>query len=332
MLRSSRRREAAWRERVQAYEEVDRSAPDARERLNAKFQEVFELVLPELDEYEQQLAEDVMRRLSGIQDVASFDAYCRSVIRRAEPIVLASPLQKVWRRLVNRHLRRPYFLLAARRAEDYLQLLKRHATPSPEPKLDLGCADGQVTQVFDSVLSDFIGLDIEVPSFHAGGVQLVKGDACALPFRSNSLALITCINVIEHVRTPQMLLKECARCLKIGGLLFIIVPNHRFFVEAHTLLPLISYLPSKMRDVLCRLLTNNDFEHHTALVSLEDLMGMATACGFEIVERGAFWSGNYLSGVLSLIYKGARGIMKLLKLHEKLPPSYYLVLRLGGDG
>ncbi|HEX59409.1 MAG TPA: class I SAM-dependent methyltransferase [Methanomicrobia archaeon] len=331
MPRSSRRREAAWRERVRAYEEVDRSAPDARERLNAKFQDVFELVLPELDEYERQLAEDVMRRLSGIQDVASFDAYCRSVIRRAEPIVLASPLQKAWRRLVNRHLRRPYFLLAARRAEDYLQLLKRHAAPSPEPKLDLGCADGQVTQVFDSVLSNFIGLDIEIPSFHAGSVQLVKGDACALPFRSNSLALITCINVIEHVRTPQMLLKECARCLKIGGLLFIIVPNHSLLRRSPHAAP--TYiLPSKMRDVLCRLLTNNSFEHHTALVSLEDLMEMATACGFEIVERGAFWSGNYLSGVPALIYKGARGIMKLLKLHEKLPPSHYLGLRLGGDG
>ena len=49
-----------------------------------------------------------------------------------------------------------------------------------------------------------------------------------LPLADNWADVITCLDVVEHVRRDQFLLKECARVLKPGGILMVTVPAHQF--------------------------------------------------------------------------------------------------------
>ncbi len=52
----------------------------------------------------------------------------------------------------------------------------------------------------------------------------VVGDACSLPFKDGSFDTVVCLEVMEHVASPERLLGELARVLKSGGTLFFSVP------------------------------------------------------------------------------------------------------------
>jgi ubiquinone/menaquinone biosynthesis C-methylase UbiE len=46
-----------------------------------------------------------------------------------------------------------------------------------------------------------------------------------LPFPDNSLHLITCRMVVEHLDQPQQAFAEVTRCLRPGGAFVVITPN-----------------------------------------------------------------------------------------------------------
>tara|TARA_R110000751_G_scaffold8688_4_gene33779 strand:+ start:3739 stop:4221 length:483 start_codon:yes stop_codon:yes gene_type:complete len=48
-----------------------------------------------------------------------------------------------------------------------------------------------------------------------------------IPYDDNSVDVIHCYHVLEHVDNPIFFLKECQRVLVIGGLMNICVPHHR---------------------------------------------------------------------------------------------------------
>jgi hypothetical protein len=54
------------------------------------------------------------------------------------------------------------------------------------------------------------------------------GDACALPFRSNSLSYVVASHVLEHVANPIAALAEWYRVLHPGGIIYLVLPDRRF--------------------------------------------------------------------------------------------------------
>ncbi|MBC8488891.1 MAG: methyltransferase domain-containing protein [Bacteroidetes bacterium] len=58
----------------------------------------------------------------------------------------------------------------------------------------------------------------------------VVGDACVMPFRDNSIDSIIMLEVIEHVLTPSLVIKECRRVLKNNG---IMIGSTRFICSQH---------------------------------------------------------------------------------------------------
>lgn len=57
-------------------------------------------------------------------------------------------------------------------------------------------------------------------------VNYMKGDAVSLGFTSATFDRVLCIEVIEHVIQPQLVLEEIARVLKPGGLAVIATPDY----------------------------------------------------------------------------------------------------------
>ncbi|MBU4209849.1 class I SAM-dependent methyltransferase, partial [Patescibacteria group bacterium] len=53
----------------------------------------------------------------------------------------------------------------------------------------------------------------------------ILSDLFKLPFKINSLDIVTAYDVLEHLRKPTKAIKECLRVIKSGGLLHIVVPN-----------------------------------------------------------------------------------------------------------
>lgn len=119
--------------------------------------------------------------------------------------------------------------------------------------LDIGCAYGYVTCLLNHLKYDSTGIDISKYALKLGEkVNRVRGDAEDLPFKSDSVDIITCFDTFEHLSQPTLLLKESYRCLRWGGVLII---------ENPTLNPIdaISDKLHKMDEIHCSLLWPRQF-------------------------------------------------------------------------
>ncbi len=70
--------------------------------------------------------------------------------------------------------------------------------------------------------------DLSVPMLLAqphAGTPRIAADAQALAFRDAVFDGVFCVNLLEHVPEPGVVLNECARMLRPGGRLLAITPN-----------------------------------------------------------------------------------------------------------
>ena len=95
---------------------------------------------------------------------------------------------------------------------------------APAKVLDFGCGDGRSIDLFRRVLpqTDWTGVDIEaspeVASRRRQDGRFVTYDGYELPFPDRSFPLVYSHQVLEHVRKPELALREIARVLEPDGL------------------------------------------------------------------------------------------------------------------
>ena len=91
--------------------------------------------------------------------------------------------------------------------------------------LDVGCGAGFLTN--DLAKSNFrvTGVDLSESSLevaqkydHTKKVSYQTADAYMLPFDENRFSVVTCMDFLEHVESPEKVVREIARVLKPGGL------------------------------------------------------------------------------------------------------------------
>jgi len=80
--------------------------------------------------------------------------------------------------------------------------------------LDIGCGSGPHRQQIEDAGYQWVGLDIDTSR---GAANLLTGDACLLPFKSDVFSLVWMNCVLEHVRNPWLALSEMNRVLIRGG-------------------------------------------------------------------------------------------------------------------
>ncbi|MBI4510288.1 MAG: class I SAM-dependent methyltransferase [Deltaproteobacteria bacterium] len=99
--------------------------------------------------------------------------------------------------------------------------------------LDVGCGTGANGPVLTEYGREVIGIDASsVPLGIAGTAQRghtvrVRGDACSLPFASESFDLVVALDVLEHLEDDHAAARELFRVMRPGGALIVFVPALR---------------------------------------------------------------------------------------------------------
>lgn len=95
--------------------------------------------------------------------------------------------------------------------------------------LDLGCGDGNVSQLFLKK-GEVVGVDISKEAFKKATRRGIKTklhnlNKLPLPFKDRSFNVVVLTDTLEHLFDPLGVLKEVSRILTIGGQVIITVPN-----------------------------------------------------------------------------------------------------------
>jgi 2-polyprenyl-3-methyl-5-hydroxy-6-metoxy-1,4-benzoquinol methylase len=146
------------------------------------------------------------------------------------------------------------------KAQKIAKLLVRY-TPfclSSAVCLDVGCSSGIITAEVASLCKLTLGVDYDEVGLNAvesdvrATAHFLRGDAMGLPFRENSMDVIVCAQVYEHVPDADVLFEELYRLLKPGGVIFFSGPNWLFPIEPHYFLPFLHWLPARAADLYLR--------------------------------------------------------------------------------
>jgi len=99
--------------------------------------------------------------------------------------------------------------------------------------LDLGCGGGENMWRFVDWSCAPVGLDVDAARLRTarGYGPVVQGAGQVLPFATGAFDMVYAAHVLHHVPDPVVLLSEARRCLRPGGVLFVVES-----VEDHPLL------------------------------------------------------------------------------------------------
>ena len=142
---------------------------------------------------------------------------------------------------------------------------------------DIGCAYGYLLKHISPEFSNTYGVDISRTALEKAKVaspasQLIETNLNqeGLPFADDSLDMITLLDSIEHVETPEKLLQQAYEKLKSGGIAVISSPD--------------------IGNWLGKIIANaNGDPSHISLFTQKDLIQKLENIGFEILEKRPFF-------------------------------------------
>jgi ubiquinone/menaquinone biosynthesis C-methylase UbiE len=103
--------------------------------------------------------------------------------------------------------------------------------------LDLGCGTGMILKVLEEY-GVCCGAEISPEAISFLKKRQLDRIICTdvngpLPFKDNSFSLITCLDVLEHLKRDRDLMMEMFRVCVPGGYVFVTVPAFSFFWSPH---------------------------------------------------------------------------------------------------
>lgn len=108
----------------------------------------------------------------------------------------------------------------------------------PKKILDIGCGTGEtitfLKNSFPQALIQGVDLSSEAVKYtKARGHQAQVASALKLPFPDNSFDAVLMLDVIEHIKDDNQVLREAKRIIKVGGSIILTAPSLPFIWSAH---------------------------------------------------------------------------------------------------
>jgi len=147
--------------------------------------------------------------------------------------------------------------------------------------VDLGCSNGLMTKFYGEAFEAVLGLDIDAPGIAfananntAPNIRYQLSDGMHTRLADESVDVVTCTHVYEHVPDATQLLNEIHRVLRPGGACLFIAGNRLTWMEADNHQPLLSVLPRPLADRYVRLTGKGDryYERTRSLWGLRKLV------------------------------------------------------------
>lgn len=163
----------------------------------------------------------------------------------------------------------------------------------PGRLLDVGTHSGNLHPPLVRRGYDVVGIDIDPDALEvarSAGRNVIQTDIFGAGFAGDSFDVVTMIHTLEHLDDPTGVVREIARVLRPGGVLFVNVPNYR------------GLLPRLMRD------------HWIGWVAPQHVWQFEPRTLETTVARAAPFRTAYLRGVGSMEppSRGLKGVAKRL--------------------
>jgi 2-polyprenyl-3-methyl-5-hydroxy-6-metoxy-1,4-benzoquinol methylase len=147
--------------------------------------------------------------------------------------------------------------------------------------LDIGSSSGIMTMEYAKQFKKVIGIDIDKRAIEfakknnkTNNIEYLESPIEDSGLKDETIDVVTCSHIYEHVPSDLVLVDEIYRLLKPGGICYLAAGNKYNIVEAHYKLPFLSYFPKKVADAYIRLFTDEKeyYEKHRSLSGLKKLV------------------------------------------------------------
>jgi SAM-dependent methyltransferase len=201
--------------------------------------------------------------------------------------------------------------------------------------LDIGCSGGYFVEGLAPYFKCIIGLDIDTHALQiantskvAGNIMYMTADSMKIPLQDNSVDLIICNHVYEHVPDASRLFSEIHRILKEDGLCYFGAASRLTIIEPHYYLPFLSWLPKKIAHFYMRMMNKGDYYYEN----------LRTYWGIRNLIKDFMMEDYTLKIILSPDKYNARDLVPENSLLEKVPvfvwklfyyifPGYIFILK-----
>lgn len=147
--------------------------------------------------------------------------------------------------------------------------------------LDLGCGGGILSEALAKSGANVTGIDAAVEGIEAAKVHAKDNglaiDYLCMPVEDYDGApfdVIVCMEMLEHVQKPELILQQCKRLLKPEGLLFVSTISRTFKAYASAVIA---------AEYVLGLLPKQTHDYHK-FIKPSELASMARHQGFELLN------------------------------------------------
>lgn len=182
-------------------------------------------------------------------------------------------------------------------------LLREHNPNGKESVLfDLGCGTGSNVSTFAEEFKT-LGSDLSPEALRFCRERNLEGlfscSAEAIALRSESVDVVTALDVLEHIREDLPALREINRVLTPGGKLIVIVPAYGFLWSEH-----------------------DEALHHYRRYVARELRAKLTASNFEIERSTYFITGLFFPILFFRLWQGLRRTSIEASVSYRMPPRW----------
>ncbi|MFA5134778.1 MAG: class I SAM-dependent methyltransferase [Patescibacteria group bacterium] len=166
----------------------------------------------------------------------------------------------------------------------------------------------------------------------AKNIHYQVGDAMRLPFRNDSISVVICNQVYEHVPSSEILMREIYRILKENGICYFGAGNRFKVMEPHYHLPFLSWLPKSLANFYMKSVKKGEkyYENHLSYFNLKKIIAPFTVIDYTyrvLSEPERFFNTDVVKSN-SLLTKIPRRVYACLK---PLSPGFIFILKKQGS-